>query len=53
MTPSEHKAERDKAVLRVASDMAKALPEHFGSVEVMLQNGKVAAVKLNESIRPG
>ncbi len=51
MTPREHRDERDKKLAQGARLIADALPEHFGSVQVNLQNGKPVNVNVMETVR--
>jgi hypothetical protein len=51
MTPSEHKAERDKKLSSAAALVSEALPFHWGSVQFNLQGGKTANVNIVESVK--
>jgi hypothetical protein len=51
MTPSEHKAERDKKLAQASVLVAQALPQHWGSVQFNLQGGKTANVNIVESVK--
>jgi hypothetical protein len=51
MTPSEHKAERDKQLKEAGKAIADKLPGMWGEVRIVLQNGEPKGISVTETVK--